>query len=108
MSTVSQNSCLSRLDLAILWPKVTKNYGVPEICVFLGLIFGVSLAQSAEESWHSQNLCLSGSDFLAFFWPKVPKNDGIPKIRVFLHPDMLKFHVVGELSCWGCELEIEC
>ena len=21
---------------------------------------------------------------------------------------MLKFHSVGELSCWGCELEIEC
>ena len=21
---------------------------------------------------------------------------------------VLKFHSVGELSCWGCELEIEC
>ena len=40
-----------------------KNYGIPEICVFLGWIFGVSLAQSDEESWRSQNLCLSGSDF---------------------------------------------
>ena len=34
-----------------------------------------------EESWRSRNSC---------------------------HPDMLKFHLVGELSCWGCELEIEC
>ena len=39
-----QNSCLSWLDLAILWPKVAKNYGVPEVRVFLGLIFGVSPA----------------------------------------------------------------
>ena len=46
--------------------------------------------------------------FLAFLWPKVPKNHGIPKIRVFLHPEMLEFCLVGELSCWGCELEIEC
>ena len=51
MSGVFQNSCLSWLDLAILWPKVAKNYGVPKIRVFLGLIFGVSLAQGAEESW---------------------------------------------------------
>ena len=34
-------------------------------------------------------------------------NYGIPEIRVFLHPEMLKFHVVGELSCWGCKLEID-
>ena len=61
MSAVSQNSCLSWLDLAILWPKVAKNYGVPEIRVFLGLIFGVSLAQSAKELWRSQNSCLSAS-----------------------------------------------
>ena len=60
MSAVSQNSCLSWLDLAILWPKVTKNYGVGKIRVFLGLIFGVSLAQSAKESWHSRNSYLSG------------------------------------------------
>ena len=46
--------------------------------------------------------------FLAFLWPKVAKNYGISKIRVFLHPDMLEFHSVGELSCRGCELEIEC
>ena len=63
MSAVSQNSCLSWLDLEILWPKVTKNYGIPKICVFLSGIFGVSLAQSGEESWRSRNSCLSGSDF---------------------------------------------
>ena len=63
MSAVFQNSCLSRLDLAILWPKVAKNYGVPKIRVFLGLIFGISLAQSVEESWRCQNSCLSEVDF---------------------------------------------
>ena len=36
-----QNLCLSRLDLAILWPKVAKNYGVSKIRVFLGLIFSI-------------------------------------------------------------------
>ena len=61
MSAVSQNLCLSWLDLVILWPKVVKNYGVPKICVFLGLIFGIFLAQSAEELWRSQNSCLSAS-----------------------------------------------
>ena len=61
MSAVSQNSFLSWLDLAILQPKVAKNYGVAKICVFLGRIFGVSLAQGVEESWHSQNLCLYAS-----------------------------------------------
>ena len=108
MSAVFLNPCLLLLDLAILWPKVTKNYGVPKICVFLWLIFGISLAQSAEESWRSQNSCLSGVDFWCFFWPKVPKNHGVPEIHVFLHPEMLEFCLVGELSCWGCELEIEC
>ena len=34
-------------------------------------------------------------------------NYGVPKIRVFLHPEMLEFHVVGELSCWGRKLEID-
>ena len=58
-----QNLCLSWLDLAILWPKVAKNYGVTKICVFFGADFGISLAQSAEELWRSQNLCLSGADF---------------------------------------------
>ena len=61
MSAVSQNLCLLWLDLAILQPKVAKNYGVAKIRVFLGRIFGVSLAQGVEESWHSQNLCLSAS-----------------------------------------------
>ena len=70
--------------------------------------FGDSLAQGSEELWCSQNLCLSGSDFLVFLWPKVAKNYGISKIRVFLHPDMLKFCSVGELSCRSCELKIEC
>ena len=49
MSAVFQNSCLLWLDFAILWPKVLKNHGVAEIRVFLGLFFGVSLAQSAKE-----------------------------------------------------------
>ena len=44
---------------------------------------------------------------MAFLWPKVMNNHGVPKIRVFLHPEMLKFCVVGELSCWGCKLEID-
>ena len=70
--------------------------------------FGDSLAQGSEELWRSQNSCLSGSDFWCFIWPKVPKNCGISEIRVFLHPDMLEFCSVGELSCWVCELEIEC
>ena len=43
----------------------------------------ISLAQGNEELWCSQNSCLSG----------------IQK--------MLKFHVVGELSCWGHKLEID-
>ena len=70
MSAVFQNSCLLWLDLAILWPKVMKNYGIPEIRVFLGLIFGISLAQSAEEPWCFQNLCLSGAEFWRFSGPK--------------------------------------
>ena len=76
-----QNSCLLWLDLAILWLKVVKNYGVAEICVFLGRIlaflwpqvakkhgiseipvflgriFGISLASSGKETWHFQNSC---------------------------------------------------
>ena len=46
--------------------------------------------------------------FWHFLWPKVAKNHGVSEICVFLHPDMLEFYSVGELSCWGCELEIEC
>ena len=75
-----QNLCLSWLNLVILWLKVAKNYGVAKICVFLGRIFGVSLASGSEETWSFRNTCLSGSD---------------------------KFHSVAELSCQGCELEIE-
>ena len=70
--------------------------------------FGDSLAQGSEELWRCRNSCLSGSVFWHFLWPKVAKNHGVSKIHVFLHLDMLKFHSVGELSCWGCELEIEC
>ena len=55
-----QNSCLSWLDLAILWLKVAENYGVAKIRVFLGRIFGVSLASGSKETWHFQNSCLSG------------------------------------------------
>ena len=66
--------------LAFLWSQVAKNFGVAEIHVFLGRIFGVTLASGSEETWHFQNSCLSGLD---------------------------EFHSVGELSCWGCELEIE-
>ena len=35
------------------------------------------------------------------------KNHGVPKIHVFLHPEMLEFRGVGELSCWGHKLEID-
>ena len=69
-----------RLVLAILWLEVVKNFGVAEIRVFLGRIFGISLASGSEETWRFQNSCLSGSD---------------------------EFCSVGELSCQGCELEIE-
>ena len=81
MSAVWYEICVFWLVLAFLWLKVAKNYGIAEIRVVLGRIFGVSLAQSSEETWCLQNSCL--------FW-------------------ILKFCSVGELSCWGCELEIEC
>ena len=54
-----QNSYILQLDLVILWLKVVKNYGVAEICVFLGRIFGISLAQGGEETWSFRNSCLS-------------------------------------------------
>ena len=66
--------------LAFLWPQVAKKHGISEIRVFLGWIFGISLASGSEETWHFQNSCLSGLD---------------------------EFYSVGELSCRGCELEIE-
>ena len=40
------------LVLAFLWLKVVENYGVAEIRVVLGRIFGISLAQSSEETWY--------------------------------------------------------
>ena len=46
--------------LAFLWPQVAKKRGIAEIRVFLGRIFGISLASGSEETWHFQNLCLSG------------------------------------------------
>ena len=48
------------LVLAFLWLKVAKNYGVAEIHVVLGRIFGISLAQGSEETWCFQNSCFSG------------------------------------------------
>ena len=78
------NECLLRWDLVILWLKVEKNYGIPEICVFLGLFFCVSLASGSNETWHSRNLCF-WVGFLVFLWPQVAKKHGIPKICVFLH-----------------------
>ena len=66
--------------LVFLWPQVAKKQGVSEIHAFLGRVFGISLASGSKETWRFQNLCLSGSD---------------------------EFHSVGELSCRGCELEIE-
>ena len=45
---------------------------------------------------------------LGILWSKVMNNYGIPKIHVFLHPEMFKFCVVGELSCWGLELKYRC
>ena len=79
-----QNSCLSRLDLVILWLHVAKNYGVAEIRVFLGRIFGVSLASGSEETWRFQNSCLFWVGFLAFLWPHVAKKHGVSEIHVFL------------------------
>ena len=76
------------LVLAILWLKVAKNYSVSKIRVFLGSIFGVSLAQGNKEIWHFQNSCLSGQD-LAFLWLEVAKKHGISEICVFLDTQIL-------------------
>ena len=105
MSAVSQNSYISWLDLAILWHKVTKNYGVPEIRVFLGRIL-VFLWPKVPKNHGVPEIRVFLGLILAFLWPKVTKSHGVPKIRVFLHPEMLEFHGVGELSCWGCKLKI--
>ena len=71
------------LILVFLWPKVPKNYGILEIRVFLGLIFGISLAQGAEELWRSQNSCLSGADFWHFSGPKCQRIMAFPKFVSF-------------------------
>ena len=42
---------------------------------------------------------------LRILWSEVTNNYGVPKIHVFLHPEIFEFCVVGELSCWGHELE---
>ena len=42
---------------------------------------------------------------LRILWSEVSNNYGVSEIHVFLHVEMFKFHVVGELSCWGFELE---
>ena len=71
------------------------------LSLFFGIFAGVN-----ECSFLNFVSCRVG--FLAFLWPKVTKNHGIPEIHVFLHPEILEFCVVGELSCWGHKLEIEC
>ena len=45
---------------------------------------------------------------LRILWSEVTNNYSVPKIRVFLHVETFKFHVVGELPCWGPELEWMC
>ena len=88
-----RNSCPSWLDLVILWPKVAKNYGIAKIHVFLGLIFGISLAQSAKELWHFQNSCLSGADFWQLSGPKCRRILAFPKFVSFCIQKCLTFMV---------------
>ena len=45
---------------------------------------------------------------LRILWSEVTSNYGVPKIHIFLHVEMFEFCVVGELSCWGLELEWMC
>ena len=45
--------------------------------------FGISLAQSGEESWCFQNSCLSGSDFWHFSGPKCRRIMAFPKFVSF-------------------------
>ena len=45
---------------------------------------------------------------LRILWSGVTNNFGVPKIHVFLHAEMLKFCLVGELSCWSLDLEYMC
>ena len=70
--------------------------------------FGNSLAQGSEELWRSRNSCLSGSDFWRFSGLKCQRIMAFPKFMSFCIQNCSKFHLVGELSCRGCELEIEC
>ena len=42
---------------------------------------------------------------LRILWSEVMNNDDVFEICVFLCVEMFKIHVVGELSCWGLELE---
>ena len=42
---------------------------------------------------------------LRILWSEVTNNYGVPEICILLHVEMFEFHVVGELSCWGLELE---
>ena len=71
--------------LAILWPKVMKNYGIPEIRVFLGRIL-VILWPKVTNNYGVPEIHVFLGQILAFLWPKVTNNYGVPEIRVFLHP----------------------
>ena len=42
---------------------------------------------------------------LRILWSEVTNNDDVSEICIFLCVEMFKFHVVGELYCWGLELE---
>ena len=79
-----------------LWCEILENEYFPYLLAFL----------LGSMSAFSQNSCLSGLD-LVILWLNMMNNYGVSKICVFLHPEMLKFHVVGELSCWGHKLEID-
>ena len=98
-----QNSCLSQLDLAILWLKVVKKHGVSKIRVFLGRIFGISLASGSEETWHCRNSCLFWVGFLAFLWPQVAKKHGVSEIRVFLGRIFGISLASGSEETWNCQ-----
>ena len=103
-----QNSCIFGADFGVSLAQSAEELWRCQNSCLSGADFGISLAQSAEKLWRSQNSSLFWGLFLAFLWPKVPKNPGVPKICVFLHPEMLKFCGVGELSCWGHKLKIKC
>ena len=76
--------------LVFLWPKVTNNHGVPEIRVFLGWIFGVSLAQMTNNYGVPKIRVFLGQIF-GISLAQLTNNYGIPKIHFFLHPEMLEF-----------------